>query len=739
MNSFVSELKRRNVLRVAAAYALVAWILIEAGSVLLPTFGAPEWFFKIYVIIVVAGFVVSLIIAWIFEVTPDGVKLERDIDRTNYEPQQNGRLNGVLIGLLVFALMVSLTFNITGMRDRNGATDTEPAYNSIAVLPFESRSSDNENQYFADGIHNDILTRLAEVESLRVISRTSVNEYRGTARNMRQIGEELNVATILEGAVQRSGDQVRVTVQLIDAARDEPIWGDTFDRQYTLQNVFELQTAIAARITGALQAALTPEQESRLASVPTENTEAYVEYVKGTIDLMERRFESLQNARREFSKAIELDPDYAQAHSRLAETTLILYSNHAAIPADEALQTAAQHIDIALRLDPDLANAYAARGLLEMTRWTADRIGDGNRLAAASFEEALRLNPNLSDAYVWFASLRSGEGKMDDAINLLTQALTIDPRSRIPYVNLPSFLARQGQNREATELLLEAIRIFPEWETPYQYLSNHMQGLGRLDEAVAWGLQARSRSADPMAANSLVPIYQEFGDDEAISEFIHNFPADHPLYPIGRSYWHYALSEYEASLAALEELSDDDSLPMKFYAPLRVGAAIMIGDFERAYGYLVDSNPALAPDAEQHVDAYNVQSAILLAFIQQKRDLRNASRRLLEKAEPVVRNMPRLGMSGHGIRDVHILTLLGRHRAALDALAEAVEEGFVSSQMFDVWAFNEDPIIEPLRSDPRFDSLKLEIDRRVDAMRQNVETARQSDDWSPLLARAGST
>jgi hypothetical protein len=173
------ELRRRNVLKVAAAYALVAWILIEAGSVLLPTFGAPEWFFQVYVIVVMSGWVVSLIIAWVFEVTPEGVKRERDIDRSTYQPQSRGRLNRLIITLLVLALGVSISFNVLGLRDTAPEATMGQTYHSIAVLPFENRSSEPESRFFTDGVHDDLLTRLSNIESLRVISRTSVMKYRG--------------------------------------------------------------------------------------------------------------------------------------------------------------------------------------------------------------------------------------------------------------------------------------------------------------------------------------------------------------------------------------------------------------------------------------------------------------------------------------------------------------------------------------------------------------------------------
>jgi TolB-like protein len=671
MDSFVSELRRRNVLRVAAAYALVSWILIEAGSVLLPTFGAPEWFFKIYVILVMAGFILSIIIAWVFEITPDGVKLERDIDRSSYRSGQSAGNNYLIIGLLVIALGVSITFNFTGMRGDALDLDETSAYNSIAVLPFTSRSNIEENQFFTDGIHEDILTRLAEIKSLRVISRTSVNEYRDTGRNLREIAENLGVSTIVEGAVQRAGDDVRISVQLVNALTDEQIWASTFDRG-------------------------------------------------------------------QFERAIELDPEYAQAHTSLAETVLVTFANHRSIAPSEAFAIASTHLDKALETDPLLPQAYAVRGLLQTMPWEGTRVGDGNLTAAASFERALELNPNLADGYIWFGSLRRSEGRIEEAIELLTTALTIDPLSRIPYVNLPSLLAMEGHNQRTIELLLHAHRLFPDWAMPANYLSNQMRGLGRLDEAIAWSRRETVLGDDPLSGGNTLGIYQDFGDDEKIDAFIEAFPETHPVYPIGQAYWHWMKRDYETVLATMDNIEDDSSFPLEFTYPMRVGASILTRDFDRAYEFLLKGYPTLNADTETTVDRVNIRFAVLLAYVEQQRNRPREAARLLRQAEIVLRDLPRLGMSGYGIRDVQILTMLGRENDALEALTQAVDEGFVSSQSFDGWPFDADPIIEPLRSDPRFEVLRQRIDAKLEQMRENVENAESTGNWNKLLALAES-
>lgn len=739
MTSFITELRRRNVLKIAAAYGLVAWILIEAGSVLLPTFGAPEWFFQVYVMMVLAGWVFALIVAWIYEVTPEGVKLERDIDRATYQPPQRSNMNRILIGLLIIALGVSLSFNLFGLRPQDLNESVGEKRDSVAVLPFDNRSSDPESQFFTDGIHDDLLTRLSSIESLRVISRTSVMQYRGATRNLRQIGDELDVSTIVEGAVQKYGDKVRITVQLINADTDEHIWAKSYDRNLTMENLFDIQSDISSEIAASLRTALNPEDEARLSVASTTDIDAYTLYAAGRQNLYRRNFDTTLEARRQFEQAIAIDPDYADAHAALAEAVMLLKINHKAIAPAEAYDLATAATSRALQLDPDLAKAHAVVGLIESEKWKQTRLGNGNQLATAAYRRAIELNRNLADTYVWYAGLLESESKFEEGTEMLRTALQVDPLSRIPYINLPGMLAAKGENEQAIELLLKAMTIFPDWAQPYEYMTQHLQRMGRLDESIAWNQKAMELTEDPLSGGSVLPIYQALGYIEVINDFAANFPSDHPLYPIGMGYIHFLNEEYEQALGVLEPVIEESEVPFPMIYPVLVRSAILLGDYDRAYEYLLQAAPALSADARPTIDRFSIGAVVLLAFLEQQRGNHDVANRWLERAHEAIQDIPRGGLKGHGIKDVQILALQDRPEAALDALRTAIDEGFVSLVPYELWSIDQDPMIDNLRNHPRYESMRLELEERMETMRRSIEDARASGDWQSLRDKTQST
>lgn len=740
MPSFISELRRRNVFRVAAAYALVAWIIIEAGSVLLPTFGATEGVFQLYVIVVIIGFFVAVILAWIFEITPEGVKRDRDVDqRERASAKSRATTNYLIIGLLAVALAVSITFNVTGIRNGDEpapqATAEKPA---IAVLPFTSLSAEPDNAIFADGIHGDILTQLANIGSCKVISRSSVLEYRNTTKNVRQIGEELDVSSVLQGSVQRVGDNVRINVQLVDAKNDTSIWAETYDRQLTAQNIFAIQTEISEAIADALETTLTPAEQVRIAVRPTADLRAYSAYVSGRDNLYLRRLEPLREARRNFQQAIDYDPNYAAAYAGLAESVLLLENNHQALPQDEAYAIARENLAKALELDPGLADAYAVKGLLESTLWQQTRLGDGNVEAEAAFRRAIELNPNHASAYMWFAMLRDVEERDEDAIELYQRSMELDPLGRIPYTNLPQLYAQHGRNDEAIRLWLEAMQIHPEWPIPQQYLATHLAGLGRLDEAVAWVTQATSLSDDPAIGFLNVRLYLALGDKERAVALLEELPDDHPFATLMEGFLMLIDSDYAQALEFFSNIMDSEeySGDRKFLPTVGAQVAVLTGDLDRAREYTVASQPILEQDAELRIDSFTLPAIVRLAYIHQEQGDTARARELLQAALPVARELPRLGWFGHGIREVQILALLGRKEDALGALRALIDDGFRSTVMTNVWSLGEDPYLRSLRDDPRFSAMLDEVDRSVDVMYEHVVEAEASGDWASLRAKA---
>jgi TolB-like protein len=724
MTSFFSELKRRNVLRVAAAYGVVAWIIIEAGSVLLPTFGASESAFQVYVVFVLAGFLISLVFAWVFEVTPEGVKFERNVDRSQPITPQTGRtLDFAIIGLLIVALGISVTLNVTGMRDHR----LDPALGadrlSIAVLPFESLSTDPENVLFADGIHDDLLTRLANIGALKVISRTSVMEYRNPTKNLRQIASELGVGTVLEGTVQRVGNNVRINAQLIDAETDEHLWARTYDRQLSVQNIFAIQSEISEEIAGALRATLTQDEQSRLANVPTENMTAYGLYMQGRANLYERRLETLLEAREQFEQATVLDPNYAEAYAGLADAVLLLNNNHQAISREEALTVAEAALDRALSLNPDLADAYASLGLLKQQIWGETRSGSGLEEAEVAFLRAIELNPNHARAYMWFALARSAEQRYNDAIALFLKALQIDPLGRIPYSNLPDLYAALGRNDDALDLNLKAVRIHPEWPTAYQDMARQLMGLGRLDESLAWAMRGMELSTDPLAGASLFGPYVEFGDFDRARNSVTDLPMDHPMYVLGEGIDRLLSLDFPGAVESFENVVENTDNPRQFMFGLIAGSAVLAGDYETAREYAEIDNPELTADADPTIDRFNVDDIIRYAFILQKLGEKHRAESLLAASLPVVQSLPRMGLAGHGIRDVHILALQGKSFEALTALREAIDAGFRGTVATNAWPLAIDPYLDSIRDRLEFQAMVNELDGAIAVMQERVAQA----------------
>lgn len=734
MSRFIAELRRRNVLRIAAAYALSAWILIEAGSVLLPTFGASDGFFRAYVVVVVAGFAVAVGLAWLFEWTPEGVQLERNMERRAQEGRQAGqKMNYAIIVLLAAALTVSITFNVID----TGTSRAAASPRSIAVLPFESRSNNPDNALFAVGIHDDLLTRLANIRTLKVISLNSVMEYRDTGKNVRQIGDELGVESVLVGAVQRIGNGVRVNLQLIDADTDEHLWAHQYDAQLTMENIFSIQSEISEAVADALKATLSPDEQLRVTARPTKDLRAYRLYKEGKQNVYLRQLEALRTARRQFEEAIALDPEYAEAHAALAESVLLLWNNHNDVSEEEAVAITGASVDRALELDAKLADAYAIRGLLKYTLWLDSRTGTENIEAEAALRRAIELNPNHASAHMWFAALRSEEERLDEAIDLYERAMELDPLARIPYVNLPLIYAKRGQDRAAMQLWLEAARIHSDWPTVYQYVAVHLWGMGRLDEAYAWHRKTMEMADDPMVGGSVdVGVLVDLGELERAASVLDALPDTHPMKPAIGGYQALLQGDYRQASEHFASLIEDEVIPAKFLYDLASDSALLAGDVSTARKYALAADPLLGSDAVETIDRGTARNAVKLAYIHLRQGDKEQAVRLLNDSLEVIRSLPRLGTFGFGIRDVQIYALLGRKEDALNAFREALDAGYRGSTMFDGWPLAVDPYLDSIRGEPRFAAMVDELDGYLSVTRKRLFDAETAGNLDELRARA---
>lgn len=412
--SFFSELRQRNVIRVGSAYAVAAWLLVQVADIGLESFEAPSWVMQALIIALALGFLLAVFLAWVYELTPAGVKRESEIDRSEAASRTAGRrLDFVIIGLLSVALLYFLTQHDWGGSDVAGDK-------SIAVLPFDNLSDSEENAFFASGVHEDVLTYLSKVADLRVISRSSVRQYAGDSRNLKEIAAALQVDHIVEGSVRRAGNTVRVTAQLIDARTEDSLWADNYDRD--LSDVFEIQTAIAQEIVAALEARLSPNEQQAIASVPTRNIEAYDKYSEARAIRRDVIYgvESISRMEPLLLEAVELDPGFAVAWALLGA----VHTNFYWLDLDRTqarLDRARAAIDRAFKLTPNLPEARAAlaeyyyRGFNNFPR------------ALAELEVAYEQFPNNAELLELMGVLQRRLGRWREAIDSLRAATQLDP------------------------------------------------------------------------------------------------------------------------------------------------------------------------------------------------------------------------------------------------------------------------------------------------------------------------
>ena len=452
MSGFFEELKRRKVYRVAIAYIVASWALAQGIAQVFPVFDIPNSRIRVVILLLLIGFPIALVLAWIFDITPTGIERTSRVQPAPVPARR--RRNVLWLGIAGVAISTAVGFLVL---PRAVARKVDK---SIAVLPFENLSDDKENAFFADGIQDDILTNLSKIGELKVISRTSVMPYRGKATNVREIGKQLGVSNILEGSVRRSGNKVRVNVQLIDANSDEHIWASDYDRDVT--DVFAIQTDLAQKISDALQAKLSPAEKSRIERKPTENGEAYLAFVQAhNLQDAVEDWEKLKQSEQLYARAIQLDPTFALAIARYSQLeSWIVHTFERTTERREKARSLARQ---ALQLQPDLPEAHLAMGF-------SLYYGDNDFEAALKeFEIAQRELPNEAEVYLAIGAIQRRMGKWQESTASLENAAILNPKDSFVFQNL-AFNYQMLRNFDAANKAIErGLKVNPEgiglWET----------------------------------------------------------------------------------------------------------------------------------------------------------------------------------------------------------------------------------------------------------------------------------
>ena len=489
---FFAELKRRNVYKVAVAYAVVAWLLIQAASIFFPAFDAPPWVMKIFIIAIIFGFPVALIFSWAFEITPEGIKLESEIEPNKSIQRRTGRkivaitiaLAVVAAGLFVYQLV--LQRSTTTPRQREAATAAPNK--SIAVLPFVNMSADKNDEYLSDGMTEELINVLAKVPGLRVPGRTSCFAFKGKNEEdiFRKVGDQLHVGTVLEGSVRKAGDKLRVTAQLINVSDGYHLWSKDYDGD--VKDILNFQSSVAEQVVQALQVKLGGEGTRVLAKKPTENPEAHRLYLLGRYEFAKYTQTGWNNAIRYYEQALQIDPEFALAYCGLADN--YAYMGSVVMPEKEAIAKEKEFAQKALALDPELAEAHMSFALALVADYDW-------RNGLKEFDRALELNPNLAFAYELQAWTLNGLGRFDEAIAKTRKAVELDPLNPFFQMSLSFYQYWAGQYDDAIAQARKTLEM-----DPNSAISHFLLGLSFLkkgDTAGAIAELQKSKAPDPGA------------------------------------------------------------------------------------------------------------------------------------------------------------------------------------------------------------------------------------------------
>ncbi len=706
----LTELKRRNVFRMAALYIVAAWLIMQVAEVLVSLGNLPDWVGPAILAVLAIGFPIALVFSWVYEITPDGITLEKNIEAGASVTHITGRrMDFVVIALLSAALLV-FAWDKWGL--------PEPPARSIAVLPFENQSPGSEDvEFLAAGIQDGLLTRLSQIGSLKVISRTSSERYRGSSKSIKQIAAELGVRALVEGAVQRSGNEIRVNVQLIDAQSDEHIWADLFDRNLTASNIFALQTEIVESIARQLDAKLAPTGRDNSLQMPTENLHAYTEYLRGMKNADIESVDSLNAAIENFKKAAELDPDFALAYVGLADAYLTLGAYfHGGLKVDESVALAEPPLMHALKLERTLVEAQASLGMLRQQQgdWQA---------AEGAYDKAIALRPNYARVFRLYGRLRWRQGRKDEALQFMHQALRLDPYSAPINFDVARLDEELGRFDEALARYLRIIEIEPSHAFAHVYIAAiHYLVYGRADESLVWyGKAAENDPSSPSLQAAQATAYLELGDYDGARMWVNRG------LELGRdTFWALWSSALLNLYSGDNEAAIRDARSLLEIHPRNWGALRILRDADLEAGRLEAARSRYArlfrelldPELPE-VNDRNYFVAIDFALVLLLAGEEERANDILEGALAVIDTKPRLGTGGYWVNDVRIYAIQRRPEMALEALREAVESGW---RLHTWYYLDMDPNLESIRGTPEFAQLdafvKADLEKQAERVRE---------------------
>jgi TolB-like protein/Flp pilus assembly protein TadD len=686
---FFGELKRRNVYKVAVAYAVVSWLLIQVATQVFPFFEIPNWAVRFVVLLLILGFPVALILSWAFEITPEGIKRESEVAHERSKTRHTGRrIVGLTIvvaviaaGLLVFQLVRSKSAVTPRSaseqlrRDRQSEAATgstgpaaEIAAKSIAVLPFDNLSDDKSNAYFAEGIQDEILTRLSKIASLKVISRSSTQKYKSSPDNLRDVGRQLGVANLLEGSVQKIANAVHVNVQLIRAATDEHLWAESYNRK--LDDVFGVEGEVASAIADQLNAKLSGTEQKAVTDKPTQNAAAYDAYLRGlSIEHKQYGYEAYQQAARDYIEAVQLDPNFAFAWARLAVLRSFLFFN----AVDQNTNTAGavkEAADRAMALAPEAGESWIAQGAYRY-RVLRDFAG-----AVTAYKQAQIRLPNNSYLLQNLAFVQRRLGLWQDAETTFKKALELDPRDFQLLGSIGgefyTYLRRFDEARAAMDRALE---ISPDSASTRASKAVTFQNEGRLDEA----------------AQELARIPADVTDDFVVSARINQ--------AIYERHFDQAISVIERKLSSVPAGQPFDSVTEL--------ALVQLGFCQQWTGRDADARRSFSraieaikpkPDGSVPPDANGTPNTLALAYagLGEKAKALEQAQRAVKDYDTDAVNKP---WSEAALAQIQ--ARFGNHDAATAALPHLLEvpAGITPADL----RFN--PLWDPLRNDARFQAL----------------------------------